>query len=63
MKGVSCAHCAAGQFTVPSHNVAVIVYDPYQVEQMMQRLNRLVWCEPFPQMRERAIADSQMLQQ
>lgn len=55
-----CQPCAAGQFTQPGFNVVCVVYDPYQTHQMMQRLRRIVWCDEFPQGREREIADSQM---
>lgn len=55
-----CQACAAGQFTQLGFNVVCVVYDPYQTHQMMQRLRRTVWCDEFPQGREREIADSQM---
>ena len=36
-----------------------IAYDPYQLEAMMERINRDigVWCTPFDQTRKRNIAD------
>jgi hypothetical protein len=55
-----CENCTKKRFTVPRYRVVVVVYDPYQVEQMMQRLRRSTWCEPFPQARDREIADSLM---
>jgi hypothetical protein len=55
-----CHDCAQGKFTLPGYNLLVVVYDPYQVAQMMQHLRRIIWCDPFPQTREREIADSSM---
>ena len=57
-----CRDCENGNFSVPKHNVAQIAYDEYQMEGMIQRLNRdrIAWCEAFPQGRERAVADSLM---
>ena len=55
-----CRDCAAGNFTAPAYNVVMVTYDPYQMESMAQRLKSIVWCFPFPQGREREIADSQM---
>ncbi len=55
-----CRDCAAGSFTVPGFNLILVVYDSFQVEQMMQRLRQALWCEPFSQMRDREIADSLM---
>lgn len=44
------------------YNVVQIAYDPFQLESMMQSLRRdgVAWCEPFMQMRDRLIADSQL---
>jgi hypothetical protein len=55
-----CADCANKLFTIKGYNVVVVVYDPYQVEHMMQRLRSLTWCEPFAQGHDREIADSLM---
>jgi len=42
------------------YNVVCLVYDPFQLEQMMQRLRReaIVWCEPFNQKEDRLKADN-----
>ncbi|MGD0205128.1 MAG: terminase TerL endonuclease subunit [Dehalococcoidia bacterium] len=55
----SCEACAAGDFSVPRHNVVEIVYDPYQMEDMAQRLRRdgVAWCGEFSQTAERLVAD------
>ena len=47
---------------MPRHHVVQIAYDPYQMEEMVQRLRResVVWCEEFPQTTERLIADGLM---
>ena len=45
---------------MPKHHVVLVTYDPYQMESIAQRLRGLVWEEPFPQGREREIADSRM---
>lgn len=44
------------------NNVFQIAYDPFQVENMMQRLTKdgVAWCEPFIQGADRAKADSQL---
>lgn len=41
------------------YNVIQIAYDPYQLEQMMQRLrsDSVAWCEPFNQQQDRLRAD------
>jgi len=41
------------------YNVVQIAYDPYQMVDMAQRLQRdsVAWCEPFPQMQDRLKAD------
>lgn len=53
-----CEACAAGDRT-PGFNVVQIAYDPYQLEQMMQRLRKdsVAWCEAFSQAQERLVAD------
>ena len=58
----SCAACAAGDFSVPRHNVVQICYDVYQMEEMVQRFRRdsVAWCDEFPQTTERLIADGLM---
>jgi phage terminase large subunit-like protein len=45
-----------------AHNVVQICYDPYQLEDMMQRLRKegVAWCEPFPQSQDRLKADRQL---
>jgi hypothetical protein len=55
-----CPACRAGAFTVLKMNIVSVVYDPYQIEQMMQHLRHHAWCDAFPQAREREIADSLM---
>lgn len=42
-----------------AYNVAQIAYDPYQLEEMMQRLNRerVAWCQEFTQGHDRLEAD------
>ncbi len=44
------------------YNVVQICYDPYQLEDMMQRLRKegIAWCEPFPQSQDRLKADRQL---
>ena len=56
-----CDACAAGQM-VPRQNVVQIVYDPYQLESMMQKFRKEgeVWVEPFSQGKDRLIADSSL---
>jgi hypothetical protein len=56
----SCGHCSRGEFTVEKYHVVQLTYDPYQMESMAQRLRGLTWLWPFPQGREREIADSAM---
>jgi len=62
MPDPSCQACAARNFSVPPHNVVQIAYDPYQMEEMIQRLRRdgVAWCDEFPQTSERLIADGLM---
>ena len=44
------------------YKVIQICYDPYQLEDMMQRLRKegVAWCEPFPQSQDRLKADRQL---
>ncbi len=58
----SCRFCGIGDFSVPTHNVVQIAYDPYQMEEMAQRLRRngVAWCKEFPQTTERLVADGLM---
>lgn len=57
-----CEFCQAGQFDVAAHNVVQICYDPYQLEDMMNRLRKeaVAWCEPFPQNQPRLKADREL---
>ena len=57
-----CPECRSGSFHVPKQRVVQIAYDEHQLVGMMQRLerDRIAWCRPFPQTRERLIADSLM---
>ena len=59
-----CSHCAAEDFSAPPHNVLMVVYDPYQLEDMMQRFrdDGLSWCSPFNQNTDRLIADANFAQ-
>lgn len=45
-----------------NYNVLVVVYDEYQLHDMMSRLIRegIVWCEDFSQVKARTIADHQL---
>jgi hypothetical protein len=54
-----CQACQAGA-TVPPHNIVKVVYDPYQLEDMMQRFRNdgVVTVGPFEQGKARLIADS-----
>ncbi len=54
-----CSHCRAGRFS-KGLNVVLIVYDPYQMEDMAQRLERdgVAWLDPCDQGSERLISDS-----
>jgi len=47
---------------VERHNIVQIAYDPYQLEDMMQRFYReqIVWTEKFIQQKDRAIADRRL---
>lgn len=50
------------RWLIANYNIVQIAYDPYQLEDMMQRFTkeRLVWCEAFPQQQERLKADRQL---
>lgn len=54
-----CVQCGNQQFDVPGLNVVHVAYDPYQLEQPMQKLQKdqVAWCEPFLQAGERLKAD------
>jgi hypothetical protein len=45
-----------------NYNVVQVAYDPWQLEDMMQRLRRegVVWCKPFKQGGDRLVADRQL---
>lgn len=45
-----------------TNNIVQIAYDPYQLENMMQkfRKDQLAWCEPFAQGSERLVGDRQL---
>jgi len=53
-----CAACLQG-ILVRGYNIVEITYDPFQLEDMMQRINREmgVWCVPFDQGGTRLMAD------
>lgn len=55
----SCKAIKAGAQAVPGYNVVQIAYDPYQLEQMMQRLRKdnVTWCKAFSQAQDRLKAD------
>lgn len=50
------------RLTPKENNVVQIAYDPFQLENMMQKLSRdrVAWCEGFPQGMERNKADRQL---
>lgn len=54
-----CRRCLANDHNLERFNVIQVAYDPYQLDQMMQRLRKdeVVWCEPFPQQGDRLKAD------
>lgn len=54
-----CEQCANGQFDVPGLNVVHVAFDPFQLEQPMQKLQKdqVAWCEPFIQAGDRLKAD------
>lgn len=56
-----CEACASS-IVVPPHNVVQVTYDPYQLEALTQDLRKqgLGWFQPFSQMNERLIADSEL---
>jgi len=57
---VCCQACASNDLVAP-YNIIEVAYDPYQLESMMGRLYKeAVNAQPFNQMRERNIADSQL---
>ena len=60
-KNPNCEACEVGPY-LSSYNIVQIAYDPYQLESMMQSLKRdlVAWCEPFPQVKDRFIADSEL---
>lgn len=62
MPDPDCGACSRGDFSIPRHEVVQITYDPYQMEEMAQRLERdgVAWVEKFSQGPERLIADSLM---
>ncbi len=53
-----CAACGSGE-RFAGLNVVCVVYDPYQMESMAQRLGSSIWMSKFDQGPDRAIADSQ----
>lgn len=59
-KQAGCASCAAAKPVTPGYRVVQIAYDPYQLAEMGQRLNRhkVAWAEEFPQQAPRLQADS-----
>jgi len=60
-EGYDCPACAGGM-TIPRFNIKQLAFDPSQLSLMMQRLtrDRIAWCEPFIQMKDRNIADSDL---
>lgn len=56
-----CEACQS-HILVPAYNIVQIAYDPYQLESMMQGIRRdlIAWCEPFSQMKDRYVADSEL---
>lgn len=59
-----CEHCLAGAFDVPGRNVVCFTYDPYQLADVAQHLERhsVTWVDPFNQGAERLIADATLYQ-
>ena len=59
--GYACPACAEGM-VIPRFNIKQLAFDPSQLSLMMQRLtrDRIAWCEPFIQMKDRNIADSDL---
>ncbi len=57
-----CPDCQRGNFPVPQHNILQFTYDPYQMEDMMQRFRDegIAWCSEFSQMGERLVGDANM---
>ena len=58
-KAEGCRSCTAGEVAVRPFNVVQLAYDPYQLEDMTQRLNRdgVVWSKSFDQGTERLVGD------
>lgn len=59
--GLSCPQCAAGN-RLPPLNIVCIVYDRYELRDMMQRIAReeVAWCKPMDQGSERTDADTNL---
>lgn len=57
-----CQFCDRGEWSIKPFNVVQLTYDPYQLEDMAQRLKRdgVVWCSPFDQGSERLVGDGMM---
>lgn len=61
-----CEGCArvrqSGNVIIPPLDIVKVVYDPYQLETMMQRIRdeHLAWCDAFDQGKRRTIADAGM---
>lgn len=56
-----CAHCDAGEWEIPpSPGALQLTYDPHQLEEMAQDLQRdgAIWVDAFDQGEERLIADA-----
>lgn len=58
----TCPRCQAQDFSIPKHNVVQIAYDPYQLAEFAQRLERarLTWVFPFNQIGPRLSADTSL---
>lgn len=54
-----CEACRQNDMSIKPYNIVCLVYDPYQLENMSQKLtrDRVVWCEEFPQGMKRLVAD------
>jgi len=61
-KDSDCSLCSAGDLSIPKFNIVQVAYDPYQLEDISQRLKResIVWCEAFDQGAERLVGDGLM---
>ena len=57
-----CDECAAKRWAIPPHNVVQVTFDPFQLEDMSQRLVRdgVAWMSEFDQGTERLIGDGMM---